>query len=198
MDSFELNKIAGAILFSLLILLLVGNLASVLYDPSPANPQAYIVEGLETAAADSSAAAVEEGPSLAMLLAIADIAAGEKSARKCVACHTFDESGANKVGPNLWNIVAQPVAAKSGFNYSSAMAELGGDWDYDRMDAFLQAPRKYVPGTKMSFAGVRKEQERANLIAYMRSLSASPPPLPQAAEPEASEDGMESEAQPVQ
>ena len=184
MDSFELNKIAGAILFSVLLLLGLGNLAAVLYAPTPANPQAYIVEGLETgtetAAAATETASADAGTSLALLLASADIAAGEKAVRKCVACHTFDQDGANKVGPNLWNIIAQPVAAKSGFNYSSAMAELGGDWDYDRMDAFLQAPRKYVPGTKMSFAGVRKEQERANIILYMRSLSASPPPLPAA------------------
>ena len=186
MDSFELNKIAGAVLFSLLVLLGLNNLAAVVYAPAPASPQAYIVEGLEESAAMVAADAVavaEAGPSLAVLLAAADIAAGEKSARKCVACHSFDENGANKVGPNLWDIVAQPVAGKAGFNYSSAMAEMGGAWDYERLDGFLEAPRKYVPGTKMSFAGVRKEQERANLIAYLRSLSAAPPPLPEA-EPE--------------
>ena len=178
MDSFELNKIAGAILFALLILLGVSNVADVLYAPGAADGRAYIVEGLDVAATPETVAAAEAGPSLAVLLASANVAAGEKSARKCVACHSFDESGANKVGPNLWNIVAQPIAAKDGFSYSSAMAALGGNWDYERLDDFLQAPRKYVPGTKMSFAGVRKEQERADIIAYMRSLSASPPPLP--------------------
>ena len=185
MDSFELNKIAGAVLFSLLVLLGLNNLAAVVYAPAPADPQAYIVEGLEESAAMAAeaTAVADEGPSLALLLAAADIAAGEKSARKCVACHSFDENGANKVGPNLWDIVAQPVAGKAGFNYSPAMAEMGGDWGYERLDGFLEAPRKYVPGTKMSFAGVRKEQERANLIAYLRSLSAAPPPLPEA-EPE--------------
>ncbi|MCY4031153.1 MAG: cytochrome c family protein [Hyphomicrobiales bacterium] len=185
MDSFELNKIAGAALFALLVLLGVQNLASAVYTTDTANPNAYIVEGVETASLDASAAdagAVEDVPSLAMLLAIADVAAGEKVAKKCVACHTFDSGGANKVGPNLWNILGQAVAAKDGFAYSPAMSLFGGEWDYERLNDFLESPKKSIPGTKMSFAGLRKPKDRANMIEYLRSLSNSPLPLPPAEE----------------
>lgn len=181
MDSFELNKIAGAVLFAVLIILGVQNLAGVIYATGTADANAYIVEGVETASVDavtSDAEAIESAPSLAMLLASADLEVGEKVARKCAACHTFDSGGANKVGPNLWNILGHAVAAKEGFSYSSAMVEFGGEWDYERLDYFLEAPKKSVPGTKMSFAGVRKPKDRANLIEYMRSLSDSPLPLP--------------------
>ena len=181
MDSFERNKIAGAILFALLVLFGVGSVADLLYAPEAADERAHIVEGAQVASApqDAAATAAAAVPSLAMLLASASVEAGERAARKCVACHSFDEGGADKVGPNLWNIIAQPIAAKSGFSYSAAMTALGGNWDYERLDAFLQSPRKHVPGTKMNFAGVRKEQQRADIIAYMRSLSAAPPPLPE-------------------
>ena len=180
MDSFELNKIAGAWLAALLVIMGVNSLASIVYAPDAPHAQAYIVEGLdEDAAVATIAADAEGGPSLAMLLASADAIAGEKVAKKCVACHTFDASGDNKVGPNLWNIIGHPVAEKTGFSYSSAMSEFGGAWEYERLDAFLQSPRKYLPGTKMSFAGLRKPKDRANVIAYMRGLSNDPAPLPQ-------------------
>ncbi|MCY4035489.1 MAG: cytochrome c family protein [Hyphomicrobiales bacterium] len=181
MDSFELNKIAGAVLFAVLIILGVQNLAGVIYATGTADANAYIVEGVETASAVAStndAEAIAGAPSLAMLLAGADGEVGEKVARKCATCHTFDSGGANKVGPNLWNIIGHAVAAREGFSYSAAMVEFGGEWDYERLDDFLEAPKKSVPGTKMSFAGVRKPKDRANLIEYMRLLSDSPPPLP--------------------
>ena len=181
MDSFELNKIAGAVLFALLVIIGVQNLAAIIYTTDAADANAYIVEGVETASLDASLSdtdALESGPSLAMLLAIADASIGEKVAKKCVACHTFDSDGANKVGPNVWNILGSSIAAKDGFTYSSAMAELGGEWDYERLDEFLESPRKFVPGTKMSFAGLRKPKDRADLIEYLRLLSDSPLPLP--------------------
>ena len=181
MDSFELNKIAGAALFALLVIIGVQNLASAVYTTNTASPDAYIVEGVETASLDASvtdAEAIEDAPSLAMLLAAANAAAGEKVAKKCLACHTFDDGGANKVGPNLWNILGHAVATKDGFAYSPAMALFGGEWDYERLDDFLKSPKQSVPGTKMSFAGLRKPKDRANLIEYMRSLSNSPLPLP--------------------
>ena len=110
-----------------------------------------------------------------------DVAAGEKVAKKCKACHTFDEGGKNKAGPPLWNIVNRPVAAVEDFKYSQAMkdyADGGTAWTYAELDAFLAAPKKHVPKTKMAFSGLRKDADRAAMLAYLRSLSSDPAPLP--------------------
>ncbi len=122
--------------------------------------------------------AAAEPLDLAALLAAADPASGEKAYSKCRSCHTIDEGGPNRVGPNLYNVVGAAKAHLSGFNYSSALAGLGGTWTYENLDAFLADPRGYAPGTKMSFAGIRSAEERAALILYLRQNTASPPPLP--------------------
>ena len=113
-------------------------------------------------------------------LAAGDADKGAKIYKKCKACHTLDEGGKNKVGPNLWNIVGAAKARSAGFGYSSAMRSKGGTWTYEDLSAFLEGPRAYLKGTKMAFAGVKKARDRANLIAFLRSLSASPAPLPRA------------------
>ena len=115
---------------------------------------------------------------IAALIAAADPEAGKKVSRKCAACHGFDKGGKNKVGPNLWDIVGQPVAAGEGFKYSGALKGLGGDWSYESLDGFLAAPKSFAKGTKMAFSGVKSETDRANLIAWMRSQSDNPAPLP--------------------
>ena len=132
----------------------------------------------ETAA--SPAAGAPAGGVLAMI-GSQDIADGEKVARKCKACHAFEEDGKNKSGPPLWGIVNKPVATAEGFRYSAAMQEFGEGgktWTYAELDAYLTAPKTHIPKTKMAFAGLKKEEDRAAILAYLRSLSSDPAPLP--------------------
>jgi cytochrome c len=138
--------------------------------------------GEQVAATAPAPEAAEGGSDLAALLANADPANGEKIAKRCAVCHTFTEGGANKVGPNLWGIVGAPHAHKEDFKYSDAMIALQGEaWTYEALDAYLASPKDAIPGNKMAFAGLKKPQERADLIAYLRSLSAAPAPLPEPA-----------------
>ena len=181
MDSFQLNKLAGAFLGTVFILMSVGIVSDALFDsPAPEKP-GFLIEAAEAAApADGGGGAAAAPEPIAPLLAAADVAAGEKTFKKCAACHTPDKGGANKVGPNLWGIVGRAPAAHEGFSYSAPMKEFaaGGAWDYEKLSAFITAPKAYVKGTAMGFAGLKKADERANLIAYMRTLADSPAPLP--------------------
>lgn len=145
-------------------------------ETATAEPAAAEPAATEPAAAETAPAGGGEG--IAALLAAADAEAGAKVSRKCAACHSFDEGGPNKVGPNLWDIVGRPVAGHEGYKYSDALSGLGGEWSYDRLDAFLTKPKDYAAGTKMSFAGVKSAEDRANLIAFLRGQSADPKPLP--------------------
>lgn len=134
----------------------------------------------ETATAEGEAAeAPAEGAGgVVAMLASADAEAGAKVSRKCAACHSFDEGGPNKVGPNLWDIVGQDIAKHEDFKYSDALAEREGNWTYENLSAFLSNPRDYAPGTKMSFAGIKDDEDLANLIAFLREQSGDPQPLP--------------------
>lgn len=179
MDSFELNKIAGAVLASVLVILGVANLTSLLYAPKEANPQAYAVASLDEGEAGPSAAEPAEEVPLATLLAAADPASGERLARQCAACHTFEEGGRAGIGPNLYNSVGGPRAHDPNFNYSAAMREAGGSWTFEALDEFIANPRATVPGTIMSFAGMRRPEQRADLIVYLNTLGSNVP-LPDA------------------
>ena len=183
MDSLELNKIAAAILTAGVVAMLSGFVAGfVVHVPEAPEERAYVIATPEENGAVAEAEApepVEE--SVLVLLASADPAAGESVTRKCTACHSFDEGGANRVGPNLWDIVGSQIAAAEGFNYSDALAGRSSEtWSYENLDAFLASPRGWAPGTKMAYAGLRKASDRAELIAYLRGLSNDPQPLPEA------------------
>ncbi len=177
MSSMEFNKMAMAVLIAGIVAMVGGFIARGTVNPEPLEENVYIVDLGEEAAPTEEA--VEEVPSIAELLQVADAGSGQGLSRACAACHSFDKGGANKIGPNLWGIVNRPVASVAGFNYSSALSEKGGAWTYEALEGFLTAPRDWVPGTSMSYSGMRKPEDRADLIAWLRTLSDSPAPLPQ-------------------
>jgi cytochrome c len=179
MDSFELNKILGAVLGTCLVLLSLNIAAGALFAPQkPAKP-GYDIVVPEKPAEDGKPAA-PEGP-IAKLLASADVKRGEAAAKKCIACHTFQKGGPNLVGPNLWGIVNRAKASVANFNYSQAMRAKGGNWSFEELNDYLLNPKKMVPGTNMNFPGITRASERADVILYLNSLSDNPAPLPKAA-----------------
>ena len=178
MDSLELNKVAGAVLGTLLFAMGSGFVAELIYHPKPAGNAGYALP--EPAPADSAAApAAAKAEPIAVRLASANAEKGQAGSKACAACHSFDKGGANKVGPNLWGVVNRPIGSHEGFSYSAVLAGKSPDpWDYDHLNQFLTSPKTYAPGTKMSFAGISKDAERADVIAYLRSLADEPAPLP--------------------
>jgi cytochrome c len=179
MNSFELNKVLGAILGTCLALLAINIGAHAIFEPeAPAKPGYKIV--VAKADAGQPAAKEPEIP-LPVLLAKASVEKGERTAKQCAACHTFAKGAPNKVGPNLFNIVGGDRGeGHGGFNFSSAMKSKGGKWTFEALDKFIENPRGDVPGTAMTFAGVKNPQQRADVIAYLRTLSDNPQPLPKA------------------
>ncbi|MBJ3784659.1 c-type cytochrome [Devosia sediminis] len=200
MDSFELNKIIGAVLGTLLFVMGVGFLAEAIYHPIENRGPGYALPEPEVA---EGGAAAEEAPAvpLGVLLASASAERGASAVRKCQSCHTFGEGEANKQGPNLYGIVGNAEAHLEGFAYSDILIQYHGEgriWTYEDLDAFLENPKAYAPGTKMGFAGVRSPEERADILAYLQTLSASPVPFPEPeAAPAAEEPAAEGEAAPA-
>lgn len=187
--------VSSAFLGAVFFVLTISFLSEGLFHNEAPEQEGFIIEVAESTSGASAAAEEEALPAIGPLLADASIEDGEKVFKKCAACHTVEEGGANKVGPGLWNIVNAPFGAKDGFGYSSALKNFvaensGVVWDYENLNEFLLKPSAYLKGTAMGFAGLKKEADRANVIAYLRSLSNSPAPLPSAeveAEPEATE-----------
>jgi cytochrome c len=188
MDSFEYNKLIGAFLGTVFVVFSVGIISDAIFASPHPEKEGFIIEAAEAEAGGAAEAAPTEEP-IAVRLASADLAAGQTAEKKCSACHTIDSGGANKVGPNLWNIVNRPIASHEGFSYSGAMKEFsqGGSvvWDYEHLDHFLTSPKGLVKGTAMGFAGIKNPTERANLIAYLRTLADTPAALPEATAPAA-------------
>lgn len=173
----ELNKAFGAVLLALLIAMLSGFAASVLVSPKGLEKPVLAIKTPEAGATKAAAAPAGPAP-VGPLLAKADVEAGKAATKACAACHSFEKGGAAKVGPNLFGVVGAKHAHMGGFAYSDAMKGQAGNWSYDALNAFLANPKGAVPGTKMSFAGIKGDQERANVIAYLRTLSDNPAPLP--------------------
>jgi cytochrome c len=178
MNGFELNKLIAAILLAVLVAMFAGFLAKEWVEPEKLEKNAYVVEGVGQEPTATTAAAPAGPAKIEPFLAKADIAAGEKTARVCGTCHTFGKGEAAKIGPNLYGIVGSKHAHMDGYSYSDAMKAMAGNWDVDELNEFLFSPRTHVPGTKMSFAGIKNDQDRANVIAWLNTLSDSPQPLP--------------------
>ncbi|MES5099731.1 cytochrome c family protein [Agrobacterium sp. BA1120] len=178
----QVNMAVGALLGTIFVLMSVSIASEGIFHAPAPEKEGYAIVA-ETTGADSAGGAAEAPATpIAKLLASADAAKGETVFKKCMSCHTGESGGPNKVGPNLFDVVNRPIASHEGFSYSAGMKDFskGGSvkWDYDHLSYFIEAPKKHVPGTAMGFAGIKKETERADLIAYLRSLSANPAPLP--------------------
>ncbi|MDX2027724.1 MAG: cytochrome c family protein [Alphaproteobacteria bacterium] len=178
MNGFEFNKIMAAVLVAALVAMLSGFVARKMVEPEALAKNAYVVEGVGAAPAATSAAAPKGPAPIEPLLAAANTEAGQKYARVCGTCHTFGKGEANKLGPNLYGIIGAKHAHAAGFDYSEAMKKMDGTWDFAELNEFLYNPRTHLPGTKMAFAGIKNDSDRANVIAWMRTLADSPVPLP--------------------
>ena len=179
MDSFEVNKIIAAILLIALITIGIGKISDIAFKVNKPEKSAYKIDILEDSTKLSSKVEkVVEKVDIAALLALGDINHGEKVFKKCAACHLVNKGGANKIGPALYGVLGRKVASKEDYKYSKAMASYDKDWTFEEMNGYLKKPQSYIKGTKMAFAGLRKEKDRASVILYLNQSSDSPLPLP--------------------
>ncbi len=178
MDSFELNKVMGAVLGTCLFLLSLNIAAGAIFATHPPTKPGYEIAVQEQAGPGKPGEAAPADDPLPVRFASADMGRGENSAKKCVACHTFGKGEPNRVGPNLYGIVGRAKASEAGFNYSAAMKGQKGNWTPEDLDVYLANPKAMVPGTSMTFAGIPRGKERADLITYLNSKSDKPADLP--------------------
>jgi cytochrome c len=181
MDSWTFNKIAGAVLGTCLLVIGLGTIAGAVYHheaPSAESP-AFKIEVAEAAAGGEAAGGAAAAVSVGTLLATADAAKGAAEAKACAACHDMSQANTNKTGPGLWDVVERQIASHAGFAYSPGALEKAADkWSYENLNTFLQNPKGFIKGTKMAFGGVKNDKKRADLLAYLASLSAAPKPFP--------------------
>lgn len=176
MDSFEFNKIAGAILGTLMLTMALGLFSGFVFAPHALVKPGYDIPSAmpEAAPAESAAPAVP----LPQLLVKASLEKGQANAKVCAACHNFAKGAGAKVGPDLWGIVDRKTASVEGFDYSEGLKKKGGEWSLENINAFITNPKGYAPGTKMGYAGEANPDKRADIVAYLNSLADSPKPLP--------------------
>ena len=182
MDSFEINKIIAAVLLTALIIIGIGKFTDILFYVEKPKETAYKIDGLEVASSGTSSESAEtkvvEVVDIKALLAMGDLAHGEKVFKKCTACHQIAANGKNMIGPNLWGVIGRTAGSVSDYKYSKAMVAYGKEWSFEEMNSYLIKPQAYVKGTKMAFAGLRKEKDRASVILFMNSKSNTPKQLP--------------------
>ena len=179
MDSFELNKIVAAVLMVALLVIGIGKLSNVIFHVEKPKTPVYAVEVEQaTTASSTTEKAREEKVDIAALMAMGDIALGEKVFKKCAACHSIVKGGKNNIGPALYNVVGRKTGAVTDYKYSKALASYEKEWTFEELNGYLIKPAKWIKGTKMAFAGLRKEKDRASVIKYLNQNSDSPIPLP--------------------
>ena len=180
MDSFEINKIVAAVLMVALLVIGIGKLSDVIFHVEKPKTPGYTVEVEQTSTTSlqTELGSDEEKIDITALMAMGDLATGEKVFKKCAACHSIVKGGKNNIGPALYNVVGRKVGVVSDYKYSKALTEYGKEWTFEELNGYLIKPAKWIKGTKMAFAGLRKEKDRASVILYLNQNSDNPIPLP--------------------
>ena len=179
MDSFEINKIIAAVLMVALLIIGISKISKIVFHVEKPKKPGYAVEVEQVASASSSTAEViKEKVDIAALMAMGDLESGKKIFKKCAACHSIVQGGKNKIGPALYNVVGRKVGGVSDYKYSKALASYNKSWTFEELNGFLLKPAKWIKGTKMAYAGLRKEKDRASIIKYLNQSSDNPKPLP--------------------
>ena len=180
MDSFELNKVIAAILMVALLIIGIGKLSNVIFHVEKPETPGYSVEIEQKTTLDTvvSSETTEEKVDIAALISMGDLATGEKVFKKCSACHSIVKGGKNNIGPALYNVVGRQVGAVNDYKYSKALLGYEKKWTFEELNGYLLKPAKWIKGTKMAFAGLRKEKDRASVILYLNQNSDNPKPLP--------------------
>ncbi len=175
MDSFEINKIVAAILVVVLMVIGIDKLSDVIFHVDKPETPGYVVEVKQVSTASST---TENKIDIIALMAMGDIASGKKIFKKCISCHSIVKDGKNKIGPALYNVVGRKVGGVADYKYSKALAAYEKEWTFEELNGFLTKPAKWIKGTKMAYAGLKKEEDRASIIKYLNQNSDSPLPLP--------------------
>ena len=180
MDSFELNKIIAAVLMTALLVIGINKIADSIFQVEKPKQSAYKVEGVELASSTGTTSEIKEVVQLDIkeILAFGDVTHGEKVFKKCSACHIVAKGGKNLIGPALYGVVGRASASVPDYAYSTALKAHGKNWNFEELNAFLLKPRSYIKGTKMAYAGLRKDKDRASVILYLNNQSDSPLPRP--------------------
>ena len=180
MDSFEINKIVAAVLIVALLLIGIGKLSDIIFHVEKPKVPGYAVDVKQSTSTivGAETKSVEKKIDIAALMAMGDIATGEKVFKKCAACHSIVKGGKNNIGPALYNVVGRKVGAVSDYKYSKALSEYEKEWTFEELNGYLIKPAKWIKGTKMAFAGLRKEKDRASVIKYLNQNGDNPLPLP--------------------